>query len=120
MFPPGEHPYPDAAVLARWERTLPEPGVTVLVREDLGGLGCFLAHDGWLLRHLAVRPDLWGRGYGADIMAEAERAGVGRLWVLKANHRAIGMYRRRGWRRTGAERAAEWPPYPAEIELRAP
>ena len=33
------------------------------------------------------------------------------------NERALALYRRLGWEATGAERKAEWPPYPTEIEM---
>ena len=32
----------------------------------------------------------------------------------RTNHRALGLYRHLGWRPTGRERRAEWPPYPIE------
>jgi hypothetical protein len=36
--------------------------------------------------------------------------------VLRANTRAQGFYEHLGWSPTGREQAAEWPPYPVELE----
>ena len=38
----------------------------------------------------------------------------------EANHRARGLYEHLGWEPTGREQAAEWPPYPVELQLRMP
>jgi GNAT superfamily N-acetyltransferase len=112
-------PFPDEGVLARWEATLAEPGVTVLMTE-----AAFTSWDtAGRLRHLAVHPDHWGAGLGRDavqLAVEAIRAtgATPTLWVLVANHRARRLYERLGWEPTGREQPAEWPPYPVELELR--
>ena len=118
VFPAAEFPFPDEAVLARWRATLVEPGVSVLLTD-----GAFTSWDAaGRLRHLAVHPDRWGTGLarqGIELAVAAIRA-AGRtpsLWVLVANHRARGRYEHHGWEATGRARAAEWPPYPSEIEL---
>jgi hypothetical protein len=36
--------------------------------------------------------------------------------VLRENTRARGLYEHLGWAPTGREQAAEWPPYPVELE----
>ena len=121
VFPPAEFPFPDQGVLARWETTLVDPGVSVLMTE--------VAFSAWdrsgRLRHLAVHPDRWGTGLareGVELAVTAIR-GAGQtpvLWVLEANHRARGLYDHLGWVPTGREQPAEWPPYPVELELRMP
>jgi GNAT superfamily N-acetyltransferase len=116
VFPAAEHPFPYDDVLARWRRTLAEPGVTVVVVDGSTGLDAYAAHDGLTLRHLAVRPGRWGSGLGASAVAQAEAGGARRLWCLEANHRARRLYERLGWRASGVERTAEWPPHPVEIE----
>jgi GNAT superfamily N-acetyltransferase len=114
-------PFPDDAVLARWEATLADPSVTVLMTP-----GAFTSWDTTgRLRHLAVHPDQWDRGLareGVELAVAGIRAcgRVPTLWVLVANHRARGLYEHLGWRPTGAARLAEWPPYPQEIELTLP
>ncbi len=111
-------PFPDDGVLARWQATLADPEVTVLLTE-----GAFTSwDDAGRLRHLAVHPDHWGAGLareGVELAVTWIRA-AGRvpvLWVLAANHRARGLYEHLGWEPTGREQRAEWPPYPTELEL---
>jgi GNAT superfamily N-acetyltransferase len=117
----GDLPFPDDGVLARWETTLADPSVTVLMTD--------VAFTSWdddgRLRHLAVHPDHWGEGLarrGVSLAVAAIRATgrTPRLWVLTANHRARGLYDHLGWEPTGREQQAEWPPYPVEIELSLP
>ena len=122
VFDPRVFPFPAEAVLARWRTVLDEPSVTVDVAEGPSGLIVLAAYDTTTLRHLAVHPDWWGRGVGStavDRAATRIRAGgvAPRLWCLVANERARALYRRLGWEPTGAERQAEWPPYPTEIEM---
>lgn len=119
IFPPEDHPFPDEEVLARWRRTLAEPGVVVEVVDGPGEgrLACFVAYDAGVLRHLAVSPARWGTGLARAAVARAEAAiSTPRLWCLRDNGRARGLYAHLGWRATGRERAAEWPPYPIEVE----
>jgi GNAT superfamily N-acetyltransferase len=116
VFPADQHAFPYDDVLARWRRTLAEPGVTVVVVDGTEGLAAYVAHDGVTLRHLAVDPGRWGSGLGSSAVAQAEAGGARRLWCLDANRRARRLYERRGWRPSGVERRAEWPPYPVEVE----
>ncbi len=122
VFDPREFSFPAEGVLARWRTVLDEPSVTVDVAEGPPGLIVFAAYDTATLRHLAVHPDWWGQGVGSAAVDRAVariRAGgvAPRLWCLVANERARAFYRRLGWEPTGAERQAEWPPYPTEIEM---
>ena len=122
LFPPEVHPFPYDGVLERWRAVLADDGVVVDVVAGPDGLDAFLAYDATVLRHLAVRPTRWGQGLAGDAVARAAAAGARRLWCLVDNHRARGLYDHLGWRPTGLTRAAEWPPYPIEIEylLRGP
>jgi GNAT superfamily N-acetyltransferase len=104
-------PYPYDDVRARWLRLLADPEVRV---EVAGQLDVYLAWDDERLRHLGVRPDLWGRGLARRAVERAD--GVRRLWVLRDNARARGFYEHLGWASTGREQEAEWPPYPVEME----
>jgi GNAT superfamily N-acetyltransferase len=122
VFDPREFPFPAQAVLDRWRAVLAERSVTVDVADGSPGLVVFAAYDRTTLRHLAVHPKWWGRGVGSTAVDRAVtriRAGgvVPRLWCLVDNERALALYRRLGWEATGAERQAEWPPYPTEIEM---
>lgn len=112
----GDRPFPDEAVLARWTATLAEPGVQVRLHPH-----AFTSWDAdGRLRHLAVRPDHWGRGLARAGIDLAVAGGARRLWVLEANHRARRLYAHLGWTPTGRGQDAEWPPHPRELELRLP
>ena len=110
----GDTPYPWAEVQARWERTLVDPGARVEVCGQAARLDAYVCWDDALLRHLAVRPERWGSGLARRAVERATEAS--RLWCLVENHRARGLYEHLGWRATGVERSAEWPPYPREME----
>lgn len=128
----GDEPFPDDAVLERWESELAEPGVQIWVAEDAHDtttstrdhhtLVWAVAHEPDRVRHLAVAPDRWGRGLGSEALAHAveqiRAAGftTAYLWCLDANTRARRLYERHGWRLTGRTMPAEWPPYPVELE----
>jgi GNAT superfamily N-acetyltransferase len=125
VFPAEEFPFPDGGVLARWEATLANPGVTVEVYADPDPV-VLLAYDlAGRLRHLAVAPERWGTGLGRAgvdraVVAMTAAGLVPTLWVLTGNHRARSLYEHLGWEPTGREQAAEWPPYPTELEMRLP
>ena len=119
VFPADEHPFPTAEVEDRWRRLLADPGVTVEVVEGRGGdLLAFVAYDERVLRHLGVDPTRWRRGWGRALVERAvSRMGPQpRLWCLVDNAGARELYERLGWRPTGHEQPAEWPPHPVEIE----
>ena len=122
VFPAAEHPFPLAAVAARWAQTVADVAVTVEVVEGNQGLVGYVAHDDLLLRHLAVHPSAWGQGLGRRLVerAVARMLPGPRLWCLAENHRARSLYEHLGWRATGVERPAVWPPHPTEIELSLP
>jgi GNAT superfamily N-acetyltransferase len=121
VFPAAQFPFPDAEVLDRWVTTLGDPDVTVELAEDAGPVA-FVAFDlSGRLRHLAVRPDRWGSGLARSAIDRAVRAirtqgVIPRLWCLVENQRARSLYEHLGWRMTGREQPAEWPPYPVEQE----
>lgn len=116
----GDLPYPDDDVLARWALLLADPDVRVEVVEDAAGPVVLCAHDGSTLRHLAVRPDQWGHGWGRAGVERAHAAGARRLWVLEANHRARTLYGSLGWQPSGTTQECPWPPWPTEVEYVAP
>jgi putative acetyltransferase len=118
IFPPEHYPYPTADVRDRWRELLRDPSVRVGVAEDEGGLAAFVAFDDEVLRHLAVRPDLWGTGLArAALDWASDHAAIQRLWCLEQNSRALGFYEHLGWTATGRRQRAEFPPFPAEVEL---
>jgi len=107
-------PYPEQEVRARWSRVLTDPEVHVEVCGPDDLLDAYVCWDLTTLRHLAVRPERWGTGLGR--LAVERAVGATRLWCLADNQRARGLYEHLGWRPTGREGAAEWPPYPREME----
>lgn len=115
IFPAAQHPYPDADVLSRWLDLLADPGVTTLVGDDAHGLTCFVSFDVVRLRHLGVRPDLWGTGLAAEAFGAST---ADRLWCLEENHRARRFYARQGWQETGVRGLSEFAPFPVQIEYR--
>ena len=118
VFPAELYPYPTDDVRARWQQLLRDPAVHVGVAADGRGLSALVAFDAALLRHLAVRPDRWGAGLASAAMAwAAHHAPIQRLWCLEQNRRALGLYEHLGWTPSGRRQHAEFPPYPAEIEL---
>lgn len=131
VFPPERYPFPDDDVLARWALVLDEPGVRVLVRDagpeqPAGRIDVLAAYDDRSLRHLAVRPDLWGSGLASaamDTVLQAMRrrgTTVAELWCLEENRRARRLYEHLGWRPAGDRRPAAWPPHPAEMRYTRP
>jgi GNAT superfamily N-acetyltransferase len=107
-------PFPYDEVRTRWLSLLADPGVRVEVAGPPGRLDGYLAWDDERLRHLGVRPERWGQGLARAAIQRAE--GVRRLWVLRDNHRARGLYEHLGWSPSGVEQLAEWPPHPVELE----
>ncbi|MFN8194949.1 MAG: GNAT family N-acetyltransferase [Nocardioidaceae bacterium] len=127
VFPPERFPYPSSDVLARWHLVLADPGCVTLVDGGDPGPEWLVAWDDHAtVRHLAVAPEAWGRGAGRRALGlavgalGASGAGEARLWCLADNSRARGFYESLGWRVTGAEQPAPWPPYPLEVEYVLP
>jgi GNAT superfamily N-acetyltransferase len=122
VFPPERHPFPFADVLARWRLVLGEPGVTTELVDGVSGPpDVLVAWDAVSVRHLAVRPDRWGEGWGRRALGRAEDAARAAgltelvLWCLAENHRARGLYEHLGWAPTGEQQPSPWPPYPVEL-----
>jgi len=82
------------------------PDTCLIGEEDGLIIGCVLGgYDGrrGLVHHLAVRPDLQGRGYGRDLLDELEerfrKLGVVKVsfWVKRDNYKVKGFYNRLGY-----------------------
>lgn len=121
IFPPELYPYPLDDVTRRWEESLADGGVTVLVAEENGtAAGVAGCRREWL-DGLYVLPQWWGRGVGKALHDEvldrlrAEGCGRCHLWVLEDNGRARTFYERLGWIENGTSRVVPFPPNPIDI-----
>ena len=122
IFPPELYPYPLDDVTRRWEESLADGGVTVLVAEENGtAAGVAGCRREWL-DGLYVLPQWWGprRGQGPARRGPrpatgAEGCGRCHLWVLEDNGRARTFYERLGWIENGTSRVVPFPPNPIDI-----
>ena len=120
-----------------WQRWLAEGGERrhTLVAERDGAIEAFCTlempsreedepEDVAGIPALYADPGAFGRGAGPALMDAAiatmrERGYRGAiLWMLEGNHRAAAFYERRGWRRDGGSRRADYPSvtYAADAE----
>ena len=121
IFPPELYPYPMDEVTRRWEDSLADGEITVLVAEEdnvaAGVAGC---RDEWL-DGLYVLPQFWSRGVGRalhdEVLERLRAAGCERchLWVLEHNERARRFYERLGWTENGTSRVVPFPPKPIDL-----
>jgi GNAT superfamily N-acetyltransferase len=134
VYPPERFPYPDNEVLARWHIVLDDPDCTTIVIDApqppdqpltglltgqlMGPLIGLVTVDAASIRHLAVHPQHWGTGIARQLLnAACEQVdGPIRLWCLVDNHGARGLYEHLGWRPTGNEEPAVFPPHPQQME----
>jgi GNAT superfamily N-acetyltransferase len=121
VFPPDKYPFPDKAVLERWQKAVNDPAeVVVLAELDAAEVGFAAMRSEWL-DALYVTPSRWGMGVGARLHDHAVTwiRDLGckhcRLWVLEQNTRARRFYERRGWRLNGGTRVVPFPPFPIDV-----
>ena len=103
IFPPEKYPFPDEAVLERWQTALRDPAAEVVVAEvESSPVGLAAARPAWL-DGLYVVPECWGTQVATRLHdhAVARLGALGHkrchLWVLEDNRRARRFYERRGW-----------------------
>ena len=76
------------------------------------------------LLHFGTAVESWGSGLAEDVhdlaVDRLARHGVrtARLWALVENERAIRLYERLGWQRTGETRPSTVPPNPTLVAYR--
>lgn len=106
---------------ARWRKSLAQASRENLVLEIDGQLMGFVswgANRGaeqagvGELYALYLHPDAWGAGYGRELWGQAVshlkvKYHAATLWVLEANGRARGFYKRMGARPDGAAKMAQ-------------
>jgi GNAT superfamily N-acetyltransferase len=121
IFPAELYPYPTEAVVERWQESLDDREVTVLVAEEDGVAVAVAGSRAEWLDGLYVLPDRWSRGVGRalhDEVLERQRAAGAKachLWVLEQNDRARRWYERLGWRENGRTRVVPFPPNPIDV-----
>jgi RimJ/RimL family protein N-acetyltransferase len=131
IFPQDAHPFPRAAIQARWAAEIADPAVKVYVIEQAGGrLGGFAAIRDHELLHFGTAVETWGSGLAAaahnQLMEWLAATGATRaeLRVFEENHRARRFYEKLGWRRTDRISRTSFPPHPVlvsyEFDLRIP
>ncbi len=84
---------------AHFEKRFTEQWASLRLAEQSDGriAGFSQIRDG-KLDMLFVHPDLFGQGYGATLLADAERRGATLLDCFRDNHAARRFYERSGWR----------------------
>ena len=107
----GDEPYPDDAVLQRWQAF---PG-TVLVSERDGEIVGVAGTEAEWLHGFYVLPGWWGSGVADELHEAAVELGVTRLWCLEENHRARRFYEKNSWLLNGETRVVEYPPHPLDV-----
>ncbi|HEY5848633.1 MAG TPA: GNAT family N-acetyltransferase [Microlunatus sp.] len=132
VFPAAEYPYPTVAVRRRWRRLLRDRMIQIRVLEHWETerietpVGLVAFETAGTIRHLAIVPEQFRRGYGSLLLEYATEeifdsgASTAQLWVLVDNTAARAFYRRRGWTETGQRGEAEYPPHPAELMMVRP
>ena len=121
IFPAELYAYPSEAVVERWQESLADAEVTVLVAEEDGVAAAVAGSRPEWLDGLYVLPERWGRGVGRglhDAVLERQRAAGAsacHLWVLEQNDRARRWYERLGWHEDGRTRVVPFPPNPLDV-----
>jgi putative acetyltransferase len=124
VFPQDTHPFPRDRITARWRAEIDDPDTEALAVDVDGVLSGFVALRGNELLHFGTAVQSWGSGLAEDVHELAvdrlARRGVrtARLWVLVENERAIRLYERLGWQRTGETRPSPSPPNPTLVAYR--
>lgn len=128
IFPQADHPFPRAALAARWTAEIADPdvGAYIAVNPD-GKIAGFAATQGMQLLHFGTAVETWGSGLAQQVhdqlLALLEpRPGLERPWlrVLEDNVRGRHFYERLGWRATGERTRSPFAPFPALLTYERP
>jgi RimJ/RimL family protein N-acetyltransferase len=121
IFPQDTNPFPRERLAERWRAEIADPDTDALAVEVDGRLEGFVALRADELLHFGTAVDTWGSGLAEDAhdlaVDRLARRGVGtaRLWAFAENGRAVRLYERLGWRRTGETRPTTFAPYPTLV-----
>lgn len=128
IFPQTEHPFPRAALAARWTTEIADPDVGTYVAIDPNGrLVGFAAIHGMQLLHLGTAVETWGSGVAQQVHDQLlallpPSRGAERPWlrVLEGNGRGRRFYERLGWRATGERTRSPFAPFPVLLTYDRP
>lgn len=128
IFPQAEHPFPRAALAARWAAEIADPDIHPYVGVDPDGrIVGFAATREMQLLHFGTAVDTWGSGVAQQIhdqlLALLEPGdGSARPWlrVLEDNLRGRRFYQRLGWRATGERTRSPFAPFPVLLTYERP
>ncbi|MDG4822885.1 GNAT family N-acetyltransferase [Asanoa sp. WMMD1127] len=123
IFPQSQHPFPRAAISARWAAEVASPDVDVLVvgRDPIEAFAAMRSDE---LLHFGTAVSTWGTGLAGEVHAELiERfvaAGHPSAWlrVFEQNHRARRFYEKMGWSATERRSRSPFAPHPVLVEYR--
>lgn len=125
IFPQDQHPFPRAAIAARWLTEIADPDVLVYLYTDLGGsIQGFAAIRGHELLHFGTALPTWGTGLASrfhaallDAIVEVQSTpDTLTLRVFEENRRARRFYDKHGWLPTGRSSRTTFPPHPLLLE----
>lgn len=118
IFPQEQFPFPAAAVRARWEQELSDPGIDCFaITGETGAIAGFAATRGDEFLHFGTAVSSWGTGLAArahdEVLNHFARQGhpSARLAVFEANERARRFYERRGWTLIAERSRSPFPPH---------
>ncbi|RHW26474.1 N-acetyltransferase [Nocardioides immobilis] len=117
IFPQDQHPFPRAAILARWREEIANPGIAVYVSSTSDNqLTGFAARRGDEVLHFGTALATWGSGMASElhealVATFPPEVGRIRLLVFKENHRARRFWEKHGWEATGERMRSTYPPY---------
>lgn len=118
LFPQEDHPFPTAAVRARWRAAITSDETQCFAIDEGSGLAGYAAVRDAELVHFGTAVSTWGTGLAdrahEEVVAELRSAGHDRAWLrcLEGNHRAIRFYTRHGWTPTGETSLSPFAPWP--------
>jgi RimJ/RimL family protein N-acetyltransferase len=125
IFSQDQHPFPRAAIAARWRTEIADPDVRVHLYADRNSsIQGFAAIRGHELLHFGTAQPTWSTGlasrfHAALLGAVAESLGTPTtltLRVFEENRRARRFYDKHGWQPTGRSSRTTFPPHPLLLE----
>jgi RimJ/RimL family protein N-acetyltransferase len=121
IFPQEDHPFPRAAIEARWAEEIRDPGIDAFLIQRDGRIDGFAALKGDQLLHFGTARETWGSGLARqahdELIERLRVAGITVAWlrVFEENRRARRFYEKAGWHATGRSERSLFAPYPVLV-----